>query len=40
VLGVAVLDEHLTAGMIVGFVLVLGGCVLATGPGAEVVAEP
>jgi drug/metabolite transporter (DMT)-like permease len=40
VLGVAVLGEHLTAGMIVGFALVLGGCVLATGPGAEVVAEP
>jgi drug/metabolite transporter (DMT)-like permease len=40
VLGVAVLGEHLSAGMIVGFVLVLGGCVLATGPGAEVVAEP
>jgi drug/metabolite transporter (DMT)-like permease len=40
VLGVAVLGEHLTAGMIVGFALVLGGCVLATGSGAEVVAEP
>jgi drug/metabolite transporter (DMT)-like permease len=40
VLGVAVLGEHLTAGMIVGFALVLGGCVLATGQGAEVVAEP
>jgi drug/metabolite transporter (DMT)-like permease len=40
VLGVAVLGEHLTAGMIVGFALVLGGCVLATGPGADVVAEP
>jgi drug/metabolite transporter (DMT)-like permease len=40
VLGVAVLGEHLTAGMIVGFALVLGGCVLATGSGAQVVAEP
>jgi drug/metabolite transporter (DMT)-like permease len=41
VLGVAVLGEHLTAGMIVGFALVLGGCVLATGPGSGVVvAEP
>jgi drug/metabolite transporter (DMT)-like permease len=40
VLGVAVLGEHLTAGMLVGFALVLGGCVLATGPGADVVAEP
>jgi drug/metabolite transporter (DMT)-like permease len=40
VLGVAVLGEHLTAGMIVGFALVLGGCVLATGSGSGVVAEP
>jgi drug/metabolite transporter (DMT)-like permease len=40
VLGVAVLGERLTAGMLVGFALVLGGCVLATGQGAEVVAEP
>jgi drug/metabolite transporter (DMT)-like permease len=40
VLGVAILGEHLTSGMIVGFALVLGGCVLATGPGAQVVAEP
>jgi drug/metabolite transporter (DMT)-like permease len=40
VLGVAVLGEHLTAGMLVGFALVLGGCVLATGAGADVVAEP
>jgi drug/metabolite transporter (DMT)-like permease len=40
VLGVAVLGEHLTIGMIVGFALVLGGCVLATGSAAEAVAEP
>jgi drug/metabolite transporter (DMT)-like permease len=40
VLGVVLLGEHLTAGMIVGFALVLCGCVLATGPGARVVAEP
>jgi drug/metabolite transporter (DMT)-like permease len=40
VLGIAILGEHLTAGMIVGFALVLGGCVLATGRGAQVVAEP
>ena len=40
VLGVALLDEHLTAGMIVGFALVLAGSVLATGRSPEVVAEP
>jgi drug/metabolite transporter (DMT)-like permease len=40
VLGVAVLGEHLTTGMLLGFALVLGGCVLATGPGADAVAEP
>jgi drug/metabolite transporter (DMT)-like permease len=33
VLGVAILDEHFTAGMGVGFVLVLAGSVLATRPG-------
>ncbi len=33
VLGVAVLDEHFTIGMGVGFVLVLAGSVLATRPG-------
>jgi len=40
VLGVALLDERLTVGMVVGFVLVLAGCALATGRSPEVVAEP
>jgi drug/metabolite transporter (DMT)-like permease len=40
VLGVALLDEHLTAGMLVGFLLVLTGCVLATGKSPEAVPEP
>jgi drug/metabolite transporter (DMT)-like permease len=40
ILGVAVLSEHLTAGMLVGFALVLAGSVLATGRNPEVVAEP
>jgi drug/metabolite transporter (DMT)-like permease len=40
VLGVAVLNEHLTAGMIVGFTLVLFGSVLATRRGVEPVPEP
>ena len=39
VLGVAVLGEHLTVGMVIGFALVLVGCVLATGRGPEAVAE-
>jgi drug/metabolite transporter (DMT)-like permease len=39
-LGVTLLDERLTAGMVIGFVLVLGGCVLATGRAPEAVAEP
>jgi drug/metabolite transporter (DMT)-like permease len=39
VLGVSVLGEHVTWGMGAGFVLVLIGCVLATGRGPEVVAE-
>jgi drug/metabolite transporter (DMT)-like permease len=39
VLGVAVLNEHVSAGMLVGFALILGGCVLATGRGPEPVAE-
>ena len=36
VVGVAVLSEHITAGMVIGFALVLAGSVLATrrGPGA------
>jgi drug/metabolite transporter (DMT)-like permease len=40
VLGVTLLSEHLTAGMLVGFTLVLAGCVLATGRGAEAIPEP
>lgn len=40
VLGVAVLGERLTGGMVAGFALVLGGCVLATGRSPEAVAEP
>jgi drug/metabolite transporter (DMT)-like permease len=39
VLGVVILSEHLSAGMLVGFALILGGCVLATGRGPEPVAE-
>lgn len=39
VLGVSVLGEHVTWGMGVGFVLVLTGCVLATGRNPEAVAE-
>ncbi len=35
----AILSEHLSAGMLVGFVLVLIGCVLATGRAPEPVAE-
>jgi drug/metabolite transporter (DMT)-like permease len=38
--GVLLLGEHLTAGMLVGFVLVLAGSFLATGPGPEPVPEP
>ena len=40
VLGVTLLSENLTGGMIVGFALVLFGCVLATGRGADPVPEP
>ena len=40
VLGVAVLGEHVTWGMGIGFVLVLTGCVLATGRSPDTVAEP
>jgi drug/metabolite transporter (DMT)-like permease len=40
VLGVTLLSEHLTTGMVVGFALVLTGCVLATGRGPEAVPEP
>jgi drug/metabolite transporter (DMT)-like permease len=40
VLGVTILSEHLSAGMLLGFALILGGCVLATGRGPEPVPEP
>ncbi|MDX6449313.1 MAG: hypothetical protein QOG29_171 [Gaiellaceae bacterium] len=39
-LGVTLLNERLTAGMVIGFVLVLTGCFLATGRAPEAVAEP
>lgn len=39
ILGVTLLSEKLTAGMIVGFALVLAGCVLATGRGPELVPD-
>jgi drug/metabolite transporter (DMT)-like permease len=40
VLGVVLLSERLTAGMLLGFALVLVGCFLATGRAPETVAEP
>jgi drug/metabolite transporter (DMT)-like permease len=40
VLGVTLLNEHLTRGMAIGFALVLTGCVLATGRGPEAIPEP
>jgi drug/metabolite transporter (DMT)-like permease len=40
VLGVVLLSERLTAGMVLGFALVLVGCLLATGRSPETVAEP
>jgi drug/metabolite transporter (DMT)-like permease len=40
VLGVTLLDEHLTVGMVAGFALVLAGCILATGGAPEAVPEP
>ena len=40
VVGVLLLNEHLTAGMVLGFALVLAGCVLATARTPEAVAEP
>jgi drug/metabolite transporter (DMT)-like permease len=40
VLGVTLLSEHLTRGMVIGFVLVLAGCVLATGRSPEAIPEP
>jgi drug/metabolite transporter (DMT)-like permease len=40
VVGVLLLNEHLTAGMLLGFALVLAGSVLATGRTPEAIAEP
>jgi drug/metabolite transporter (DMT)-like permease len=40
ILGVTLLNEHLTTGMVIGFALVLSGCVLATGRGPEAIPEP
>jgi drug/metabolite transporter (DMT)-like permease len=40
VLGVTILSEHLSAGMLFGFALILVGCVLATGRGPAPVPEP
>jgi drug/metabolite transporter (DMT)-like permease len=40
VLGVAVLNETVTGGMLVGFALILAGSFLATGRGPEAVPEP
>jgi drug/metabolite transporter (DMT)-like permease len=39
VVGVAVLSEHITAGMVIGFALVLAGSVLATRRGPDAVAN-
>ena len=40
VLGVTLLSEHLTRGMVIGFALVLAGSVLAAGRRADSVPEP
>jgi drug/metabolite transporter (DMT)-like permease len=40
VLGVTLLSEPLTVGMVIGFALVLAGSILATGGTPEAVAEP
>jgi drug/metabolite transporter (DMT)-like permease len=40
IVGVALLGERLTVGMVVGFALVLAGSILATGRGPEPVPEP
>ena len=40
VVGVAFLDESITAGMLVGFALVIVGSIIATGRGPEPVPEP
>jgi drug/metabolite transporter (DMT)-like permease len=39
-LGVTLLNERLSLGMVLGFVLVLAGSILATGGAPEAVAEP
>jgi drug/metabolite transporter (DMT)-like permease len=39
-LGVTLLKERLTLGMVIGFALVLAGCILATGGAPDAVAEP
>jgi drug/metabolite transporter (DMT)-like permease len=39
-LGVTLLNEQLTVGMVAGFALVLAGCILATGGAPEAVPEP
>ncbi|HEX4492894.1 MAG TPA: DMT family transporter [Acidimicrobiia bacterium] len=39
VVGALALDEHITAATVGGFVLVIGGCYLATRPGAAVTIE-
>jgi drug/metabolite transporter (DMT)-like permease len=40
VLGILLLNEQLTTGMVIGFALVLTGCLLATGRGPEAIPEP
>ncbi len=40
ILGVTLLNEHLTTGMVVGFALVLAGSVLATGRSPVAIPEP
>jgi drug/metabolite transporter (DMT)-like permease len=40
ILGVTILSEHLTGGMLLGFALILAGCFFATGRGPDPVAEP
>ncbi len=39
-LGVRLLNERLTVGMVIGFALVLAGCFLAAGRSPEAVPEP
>jgi drug/metabolite transporter (DMT)-like permease len=39
-LGVTLLNEQLTVGMVAGFALVLAGCILATGGAPEAIPEP